>query len=385
LSFTKTMRISLEAAGMHVPFLDLRRESEHHLNEFKQAMSRVLDRGSYVLGPEVAALEAEFADFVKMPYAVGVGSGTDALALALQASGAVSPGAGDEVITTDLSAAFTALAIYRAGAIPRFADVDPLTLQIDPAQAESLIGERTRAILPVHLYGNSCNILKILELADRHHLGVIEDACQAHGASLNGRLLGTFGAAAGFSFYPTKNMGGLGEGGMVVTHDQVISANVRKLRNGGQERTYHHELLGYNSRLDEIQAAILRFKLRRLEEWNELRCRKAAVYSDAFADLDLTSPCVPPGCLPNRHLFVVRTPKRDALHEHLREKGIQSLVHYPVPVHAQPALQRFVLPGQAFPAAEKASAEILSLPLYPELTEAEIQHTVGAVRSFFGK
>lgn len=370
---------------MFVPFLELRRESERHRAEFEAAMSRVMNRGCYILGPELEALEAEFADYLHVPFAVGVGSGTDALALALLASGAITPGVGEEVITTDLSAAFTALAIWHAGAVPRFADVNPLTLQIDPDRIEPLIGERTRAILPVHLYGNSCEIVKINELAEEYHLAVIEDACQAHGARLNGQSLGTFGCAAGFSFYPTKNLGGLGDGGGVVTRDREICARVKKLRHGGQGRAYDHELLGYNSRLDEIQSAVLRFKLRELEEWNERRRQKAAYYVEAFAGLDLKSPSIIPGSLPNSHLYTVRTLRRDALRSHLLASGIQTLVHYPVPLHEQPALRRFVMPGQKFPAAENASAEILSLPLYPELTEAEIQYTDRAVRAFFGK
>ena len=370
---------------MFVPFLDLKRESERYHAEFDEAISRVLRKGCYILGPELEALEADFAEYLGVPFAAGVASGTDALALALQASGAIEPGAGQEVITTVLSAAFTALAIWRAGAVPRFADVDPLTLQIDPDQVESLIGERTRAILPVHLYGNSCDIVRINHLGQKHHLSVIEDACQAHGSRLNGAALGSFGCAAAFSFYPTKNLGGLGDGGMVVTGDREICARVKKLRHGGQGRTYHHELLGYNSRLDEIQCAVLRFKLRQLDAWNGKRGEQAAWYDRAIADLELRSLPGMPGHLPNRHLYPVSTARRDDLRSHLLERGIQTLVHYPVPLHEQPALKRFVLPGQEFPAAEKASGEIVSLPLYPELTEAEIQHTVRALRSFFGK
>jgi dTDP-4-amino-4,6-dideoxygalactose transaminase len=368
-----------------VPFLELRREAARYRSEFEGAISRVMEKGWYVLGPELEALEAEFAEFLSVPFAVGVGSGTDALALALEASGAITPGAGDEVITTDLSAAFTALAICRAGAVPRFADVNPFTLQIDPDQVAALIGEKTRAIVPVHLYGNPCDIARINALAERHHLAVVEDACQAHGAGLNGQSLGTFGCAAGFSFYPTKNLGGLGDGGMVITRDRELAARVKKLRHGGQARTYEHELLGCNSRLDEIQAAVLRFKLRKLEEWNERRRQKAALYDEAFADLDLKSPSTLPGALPNRHLYIICSSVREALRSDLLAKGIQTLVHYPVPLHLQPALRRFALPGQEFPEAESAAARVLSLPLYPELRVAETEYTAGAVRAFFGK
>jgi len=289
------------------------------------------------------------------------------------------------VITTDLSAAFTALAICRAGAVPRFADVDRFTLQIDPDQVEALIGEKTRAIMPVHLYGNPCDIERINALAKKHSLAVVEDACQAHGARLNGQSLGTFSHAAAFSFYPTKNVGGLGDGGMVVTRDAELARRVKMLRHGGQASTYEHEVLGCNSRLDEIQAAVLRFKLRNAEEWNELRRQKAAFYDEAFARLDLELPSTIPGALPNRHLYVIRTPMREALRSDLLARGIQTLVHYPVPLHRQPALRRFVLPGQEFPEAESAATQILSLPLYPELSGAETEHTAGAVRAFFGK
>ncbi len=370
---------------MLVPFLELRREAERYHDAFERGLARVLDRGCYILGPELEALEAEFADYLLVPFAAGVGSGTDALALALQASGAITPGAGDEVITTDLSAGFTAMAICRAGAVPRFADVDAATLQIDPDQIEPLIGEQTRAIMPVHLYGIPCDIEKINSLAARNNLVVIEDACQAHGSRLNSRPLGTFGCAAGFSFYPTKNLGGLGDGGIVVTADREICARVKKLRHGGQGRSGEHELLGYNSRLDEIQAAVLRFKLQKLEEWNEIRRHEAARYAAAFLDLDLQTPHEMPGSLPNRHLYPVRTAGRDALRSHLLEREVQTLVHYPRPLHEQPALKRFVLPGQRFPAADKAVVEILSLPLNPETTDEEIQQIVRAVRSFFGK
>ena len=366
-----------------VPFLDLRRESARDRCELERALGRVLDRGWYILGPELEALEREFAEAFGAPYAAGVASGTDALTLALEACGALAPGAGEEVITTALSAAFTALAICRAGAVPRFVDVDPVTLQMDPSRVESSIGEKTRALLPVHLYGHACDIPAILELARNHHLTVIEDACQAHGARLAGQALGTFGRAAGFSFYPTKNMGALGDAGMVLTGDEELILRVKKLRHGGQSKSYHHELLGCCSRLDELQAAVLRLRLRTLEERNAVRRNLASRYDEAFADLDLVLLPVTPGLLPNRHLYPIRTRHRDELRSFLRERGIETLVHYPAPLPLQPALQRFVLPGQEFPVAEQASREILSLPLHPELTEEELQRTIEAVRQFF--
>jgi dTDP-4-amino-4,6-dideoxygalactose transaminase len=366
-----------------VPFLDLSRESARNRQELEHALARVLDRGRYILGPELEALEHEFAGAFGVPFAAGVGSGTDALTLALEACGALVPGTGEEVITTALSAAFTALAICRAGAVPRFVDVDPSTLQIDPHRIEPCIGEKTRAILPVHLYGHACDILPILELARNYHLTVIEDACQAHGSRLAGQPLGTFAQAAGFSFYPTKNMGALGDAGMILTRDEELILRVKKLRHGGQDRPNHHEMVGCCSRLDEIQAAILRLKLQNLEKQNSVRRNLAARYDRAFADIDLVLLPVTPDLLPNRHLYPIRTSRRDDLRRFLKERGIETLIHYPVPLPFQPAFQRFVLPGQEFPVAQKASHELLSLPLYPDLTEEELERTIHAVRHFF--
>jgi len=370
---------------MNIPFLQLKRESASCGPELERALSRVVKSGWYVLGPELEALESEFAAYLKIPFAAGVGSGTDALTLALEASGVIERDKSHEVITSALSAAFSALAIWRAGAIPRFVDVDSSTLQIDPTQIESSVGEQTRAIVPVHLYGQSCDLQRIDDLAGKYQLLVIEDACQAHGSRFNGAALGTWGHAAAFSFYPTKNLGALGDGGMVVTHEEEIWRRVKKLRHGGQDRTGHHEMLGCNSRLDELQAAVLRFKLKLLESRNETRRQMAARYDEAFADLDLTVLPATPDLVTNRHLYVVRTPRREELRGHLAEHGVETLVHYPIPLPCQPALQRFVLPGQRFPMAEKAASEVFSLPLYPELTEAEQQHVILAVRRFFKK
>lgn len=370
---------------MFVPFLELKREADKYREEIERALSRVVRSGRYVLGPELELLEREFAASLNVPFAVGVGSGTDALTLALEATGRVNPGQGNEVITTALSAGFSALAICRAGAVPRFVDVDPETLQIDPRKIEPLIGEHTSAIQPVHLYGHACDIRRIGELARKYNVDVIEDACQAHGSRLLDRSLGTLSHAAAFSFYPTKNLGALGDGGIVVTSDEAVCSRVRKLRHGGQSRTCYHELLGYNSRLDELQAAVLRLKMGMLETRNEVRRQVAMRYDDAFADLDLSVLPVAPGLLPNRHLYPVWTPRREDLRRHLRRAGIETLVHYPTPLPHQPALRRFVLPGQEFPVAERAAREVFSLPLYPELTDEEIEHIIRTVRGFFGK
>ena len=368
---------------MQVPFLDLKRESARHRSELEQALARVMARGWYILGPELEALEREFAGMLGVPYAAGVASGTDAITLALEACGAIESGGGEEVITTALTAAFTALAIWRAGAVPRFVDVDPTTLQIDASRIEPCIGKKTRAILPVHLYGHACDIVAIMELARRNHLTVIEDACQAHGSRLEETAVGAFAHASAFSFYPTKNLGAFGDAGMILTRNQELLLRVRKLRHGGQDQAYHHEMLGYCSRLDEIQAAVLRCKLPDLEERNRIRRRLAARYDETFSDLDLLRLPVAGGLLPNRHLYPVRTPRRDELRSFLKECGIETLVHYPVPLPFQPAFRQFVLPGQEFPVAQKAARELLSLPLYPELEEEELQHVIRAVRRFF--
>jgi dTDP-3-amino-3,4,6-trideoxy-alpha-D-glucose transaminase len=373
---------------LNVPFLALSRESERAREEFEGAFRRVTERGHYVLGPELEAFEAEFAAWLGVRHAVGVGSGTDAIALALEASGAVTPRADWEVLTPALSAAFTALAIHRAGAVPRFVDVDPATLQIDPGRLERAISPRARAIVPVHLYGNACDIAAVCEAARARGLAVIEDACQAHGSRLAGRALGAFGAAGCFSFYPTKNLGALGDGGLVATDDEELARRARKLRHGGQSRTYCHELLGINSRLDELQAALLRSKLTRLEARNRRRRELAARYDQALSELPLRPVPPPEGCESNRHLYVARArsgAERDQLRAHLRDRGIETLVHYPLPLPLQPALRPFVLAGEEFPAAEAAAREVVSLPLYPELGDDELAAVVEGVLSFFGR
>ena len=370
---------------MNTPFLELRRESERYRHEIHAAVCRVTKRGRYILGPELEALEREFAAQCDVPYAIGVGSGTDAIVLALESSGAIRPGEGDEVIMPALSSGFTALSIYLAGAVPRFVDIDLRTLQIDPQAIAAATGPRTRAIVPVHLYGNACDMEAIRCLAERYGLTLIEDACQAHGSRWREKMLGTLGAAGCFSFYPTKNLGALGDGGMLVTRDEEIYRRARSLRHGGQIRIHYHEFLGRNSRLDEIQAAILRFKLQNLEAWNRARRKIADVYNESLADLDLN--IIQPGVdtVPNRHLYVVRCRQRDRLMDFLSGRGIETLVHYPVPVPHQPAFQRFLLPEQRFPVAAAAAGEILSLPLYPELKNSEQEYIVASIRAFFGK
>jgi dTDP-3-amino-3,4,6-trideoxy-alpha-D-glucose transaminase len=336
----------------------------------------VIASGWYVLGPEVAAFEAEFAAACGAAHAVGVGNGTDALALVLRALGI---GPGDEVITTPLSAAYTALAVMMAGARPVFADVDPNRLTIDPAAIEQAIGPRTRAIVPVHLYGQAADMDAVTRLAERHGLAVVEDACQAHFATAGGRPVGTIGVAGAFSFYPTKNLGALGDGGAIVTGDAAMAARVRRLRNGGQTDRYHHAEAGINSRLDELQAAVLRARLPYLPAWTARRRALAAAYRTGLAGASVR---VPPELDRGHvyHLFVVQSRRRDALQRRLAADGIETLVHYPVPIPRQAALasQR----PDVCPAADRACDEVLSLPLHPGLTDAELDAVIASVCAF---
>jgi dTDP-3-amino-3,4,6-trideoxy-alpha-D-glucose transaminase len=340
------------------------------------AIDRVLERGWFVLGPEVEAFEAEFAAASGAAHAVGVGTGTDAIALALRALGI---GAGDEVVTSPLSAAYSALAIVMAGARPVFADIDPARLTLDARQAERAITPRTKAILPVHLYGQPADMAALAAVAARHGLAIVEDCCQAHLATAGGRPVGTIGVAGAFSFYPTKNLGALGDGGAVVTNDRALADRVRRLRNGGQTDRYHHESFGVNSRLDEMQAAILRVRLPRLVDWTARRRALAAKYRAALTNSGVD---VPPEVDAGHvyHLFVVRCGERAALQAHLASRGIETLIHYPVPIPRQPAFASTA--SAECPDAERACAEVLSLPLSPALGDADADEVVAAVSAF---
>jgi dTDP-4-amino-4,6-dideoxygalactose transaminase len=362
-----------------VAFNDLSLKGRPIEKEVREAMDRVIHSGWFILGPEVEAFERELAAAVGARHAIGVASGTDAISLALLTSGI---GDGDEVVTTPLTAAFTALAISRIGARPVFADVEETTLQLSPTSAAERITERCRALVPVHLYGNACAIEELSELAEERNLVMVEDACQAHGATFRGTSLGTFGRAGAFSFYPTKNLGALGDGGAVVTDDDEVAAKVRRLRNGGQSSRYRHDEIGFNSRLDELQAAVLRVRLRHLAEDNEKRRRLAKLYEDGLAETAVTPVEVRDGCQSARHLMVVRTPKRDELIAYLASQGIQTLIHYPIPTHRQPAY-RDEVSGVSCPVAEEATESIVSLPLYPSLPKGAVERVIEAIRRFY--
>jgi len=362
---------------LEIPFVDMAAAVRSLRPEIDDAVARVLDSGWFVLGPENEAFEAELAEAFGVRDAVTVANGTEALQLALEALGV---GAGDEVVTTPMSAAFTALAIERAGARPVFADVEPDTLNLSPAAAARAITDRTKALLPVHLYGHPADLGALGALAAERGLHLVEDACQAHGARYGERSVGGFGALAALSFYPTKNLGGLGDGGAVLVGDPERALKLRRLRNGGQTDRYRHEESGINSRLDELQAAVLRVKLRHLEEWTDRRRALARLYREELADCGVTLPVERDGVRAVYHLFVIRHPRRDALAARLRERGVGTLIHYPIPLHLQPAFARLGgRPGEQ-PVAERAAEEILSLPLQPELDDASARAVAAAVR-----
>ncbi len=359
-----------------IPFMSIALGDYSDATAIRAGIDRVIASGRFILGPELELFEAEFAAISGAKHAVGVGNGTDALALTLRSLGI---GAGHEVITTPLSAAFSALAIMMAGATPVFADIDPVRLTIDPDRIAPLIGEKTRAILPVHLYGQPADMTAILGLSRQHRVALVEDCCQAHLATSTGDPVGTIGDAGAFSFYPTKNLGAFGDGGAIVTNDADRAAGLRRLRNGGQTDRYTHAEFGVNSRLDELQAAVLRAKLPALGAMTARRRELAAIYREALRDGPID---VPPEADPGHvyHLFVVRSRRRDALQAHLAAAGIETLIHYPVPIHRQPAFAS--VRHTECPVADVACREILSLPLHPSMTDADVARVAGAITSF---
>ena len=340
----------------------------------RDAVARVITRGWFILGPELEAFEQEFATACQATHAVGVGTGTDALAIALRAIGI---GPGDEVITSPLSAAYSALAILMAGARPVFADIDPDRLTLDPRAAAAAVTPKTAAIMPVHLYGQSADMRGIVDVARRHSLAIVEDCCQAHLATCEGRPVGSFGLAAAYSFYPTKNLGALGDGGAITTSDEAIAARAKRLRNGGQTDKYRHDEFGVNSRLDEMQAAILRGRLPFLGRWTERRRALGRRYRHALGSIDAVA--VPPELDGGHvyHLFPVRSAVRDAMQSHLRSAGIETLIHYPIPITGQPAFASED-PAEC-PIAARVCREVFSLPLYPALADSAIDAVASAV------
>ncbi len=361
-----------------IPFNDLKPLHHQLAAELTAAAERALASGWYILGPEVEAFEAAFAAYHGVVYAVGVANGTDAIELALRAAGI---GAGDEVITVAHTAVATVCAIERAGAKPVLVDIDPDTYALSPAAAEVAITPRTRALLPVHIYGQPADLTALRALADKHHLLLIEDCAQAHGARDHDRIVGTVGDLASFSFYPTKNLGAYGDGGAVITNDAGYADRLRRLRNYGQTQRYHHAERGMNSRLDELQAAILGVKLAHLDEHNQTRRSLAAAYDEHLRGV--TIPVVRTDAYHVYHLYVVRHPNRDALMAALKANGVGTLIHYPLPIHLQPAYADLGYRPGSLPVTEKIAGEIVSLPMYIGLTAADIEIIAEAVsRSF---
>lgn len=366
---------------LQVPFIDLQAQRAAIAAELDQAISGVLARNDFILGKDVTLFEEEFAAFCEAGYAVGVDSGTSALELALLAYGI---GPGDEVITVANTFIATVLAIAYTGATPVLVDADPHTYTLNPMQLASALTPQTRAIIPVHLYGQPADMDPLMAIARQHGLIVIEDACQAHGARYKGGRVGSFGHAAAFSFYPGKNLGACGDGGMVVTNDEQIAKTLQMLRNYGQSQKYHHDLKGFNRRLDTLQAAVLRVKLTYLDAWNAARRAHAAHYTRLLGDV-VETPRVPEYAEPVWHLYVIQTGRRDALQTHLFSRGIAVGMHYPIPIHLQPAFQDLGYQKGDFPVSERSGTDGLSLPMYAELTPDAIEYVATTIGDFMAE
>jgi dTDP-4-amino-4,6-dideoxygalactose transaminase len=366
------------SVSARVPLLDLKAQYETIREEIRSVMDRVFESQRFILGPEVASLEREVAEYSQCKFGIGVSSGTDALLVALMAIG-VKPG--DEVITTPYTFFATAGVIARLGAVPVFADIEPGTFNIDTDKIETKISSRTRALIPVHLFGRMVRMDAIMDIANRHGIRVIEDAAQAIGSEYRNRRSGSIGHLGSFSFYPTKNLGGFGDGGMVTTNDAELAERVRILRVHGYRTKYHNQAVGGNFRLDEIQAAVLRVKLKYLDQWTEARRKNAALYRNLLPT-GVTAPADDPE---GRHIynqFVVRYKNRDGLMNWMKDRSIESEIYYPVPLHLQECFKSLGDRSGDFPESERASKETLALPIYPELTEEMIQYVAGTIREF---
>ncbi len=364
---------------MKIPLVDLHAQYQDIKPEIDAALRRVIENSSFILGPEVKTFEKNFASLCGVNHAVGVDSGTAALHLALIL---LNVGPGDEVITTTHTFIATAEVISLTGARPVLVDVDPRTYNINPDKIEAAITPRTKVLLPVHLYGQPAEMDAILDIARRHNLRVIEDAAQAHGATYRGRRAGSMGDIGCFSFYPGKNLGAYGDGGMLVTNDGALADRARMLRNHGRKDKYEHIFVGYGYRLDALQAAILDVKLKHLEAWNEQRRAHAALYNQLLANLDVVTPYEPSHICGIYHIYAVLSEKRDALLQHLKARGIEAGIHYPIPLHLQPVYRDLGYPAGSLPAAERVANQELSLPMYPELTREQIEYVVQAIREF---
>lgn len=367
---------------MKVPYLDLPAQIASLRRELEQALATTVDRCSFCLGPDVADFERQFADFCGVRHTIGVNSGTSALHLALLLLGV---GPGDEVITTPYTFVATSWAISYVGARPVYVDIEDATFNINTAQIEKAITPKTKAILPVHLYGLPCDLNALLEVASRASIPVVEDAAQAHGALYQGRIVGSLGVIGCFSFYPGKNLGAFGEGGALITNDDAWATRARSLREHGSLQRYYHNEIGYNYRMEGFQGAVLGVKLKYLTSWTEARRRVAKYYSKLLADTPLQLPLEPQGIHSAWHLYVVRHPQRDKLKNFLEAQGIECGLHYPLPLHLQPCYRFLGYRAGDFPVAERAAAECLSLPIYPELSDEHIEFTCSRIHDFFSK
>lgn len=367
-----------------IPLVDLTAQYLPIKEEIDQAIFKVINNGNFILGKELASFEKEFAGYCQVKYAVGVGSGTEALHLSLLSCGI---GPGDEVITSPNTAVPTVSAICFAGARPVFIDIDPQTYTLDPDKLKEYLKVRSsarkvKAIVPVHLYGHPAEMKPILEISRKYNLKVIEDACQAHGAEYKGKKVGSMGDAGAFSFYPTKNLGAYGDGGMIITNNRNIAKKLFMLRNYGEKRKYSNSIRGFNSRLDEIHAAILRVKLKYLHQWNEKRREHAFLYNKLLKDSIVKCPVERTFAKHAFHLYVIRTQERDKLQEWLKNKGIVTAIHYPMPIHFQRAYKDLGYKSGDFPAAERCCTEIISLPIFPELKRKDIKYICQSIMAF---
>jgi dTDP-4-amino-4,6-dideoxygalactose transaminase len=367
---------------MKVPALDLKRQYATVKAEADGAIRRVVECQGFIMGPEVEGIEKEIAAFCGVKHAVGVSSGSEALHLALMAAGI---GRGDEVITTSYTFFATAGAIHEVGARPVFLDIEPRTFNIQYNNVEKHVTSKTRAILPVHLYGQCAEMDEILRVAKRHNLLVIEDAAQAIGAEYKGRRAGSIGDMACFSFYPTKNLSCFGDGGMVTTNNDDLAERLRILRVHGAKPKYYHSVVGVNARLDAIQAAVLRAKMKYLPGWNERRREIARFYDQGLKDADVTVPYTEPHCVHVYHQYVIRSRKRDALAAYLKERGVDTAIYYPVPLHVQKCFSDLGYKEGDLPESERAARETLALPIFPELTRAEMEYVVESICEFARK
>lgn len=369
---------------MAIKFLDLPSQYQSIKKEIDEVLREVIDSQYFILGEKVQTLEAEIAEYCNTNRAIGVASGTDALLISMRALGV---GHGDEVITTPFTFFATAGAIWNLGAKPVFVDILPDTFNMEPGQIEDAITDKTKAMVPVHLFGQMADMDPIMEIAKRHEIPVVEDACQSIGSEYKGKKAGSIGATGAFSFFPSKNLGGFGDGGIITANQEELAEKIVALRTHGGTRQYYHDMVGYNSRLDALQAAVLSIKLKYLDKWHEARRENAYRYNEAFVDLPLVTPTELPEiyCIYNQYTIRILNGQRDEFREYLKERGIPTAVYYPLPLHLQPCFGDLGYQKGDFPIAEKASEEVVSLPVYPELPDEQQEKIIEVIESFYKK